>query len=354
MTSTLQAQRAKSLDEYFTNLEQDAQKLAHSLDALQNYMNEINKPDFFLTTEFDGLTPQWHYYFENNPKVTKFLYFTNVCPQKKKKAERTIRNITLTRNDHKQSNNGLYLDSRDLHNKERPNFIGHRYLSIIYKEVSKRNQESALNDFDFHIRKVQYLLNQYLFLKLNELYEDINLHDKNKYKLFMKKNHKNVYHYHEEDKYQSPLIQYYLDSLSAFSIMHYTYQFKIKYKSKSDLYNKQNDFIAILDEYENKGFCQKFTKNIHRDNKLIIYTSLKSTGKYRAKIIYDPQENEGEWITPMSTIEALNDLKEITMAINNSFKNFEKNIQYYYKLATDNIVEKYTELHHQNKFGNEF
>ena len=60
LTTISHAQRVKTIDDYFNDVEKSAKKLGYGLDGIKEYMNEIYKPDLFMQKTFTEEKPKWY------------------------------------------------------------------------------------------------------------------------------------------------------------------------------------------------------------------------------------------------------------------------------------------------------
>jgi len=327
LTSTLEAQRAKSLDEHFTDVEKSAKKVGYGLDSIKDFMDEVSKPDLFMPTTFFGLEPKWY-------KSQKGNFSTHY--QEYGKSERKIRHITLKKiNGNTKSiwssvrfkmgsgnNSILYLNLE-------------REKKILKKEISKNNIEEAMNMLFQNSKKINFLMEKYFYSKIRNLEKNVVFLDSAKPLPFDTAYFKTKYY---------PEIY--------ISISSYRIRFKIKSYSKHEHYSLKNDFRSILDEYVKLGLCRKI---IESDN--IRYESLKNTGKYKSSITYTKYIQDGIWSIGGASDNAENDIKNISNRTEQAFQKLKEITKNYYNVVVDEIIKKYkdTEPRYNNqKFGSEF
>jgi len=179
-TSTTEAQRAKSLDVYFLDVEKSAKKLSYSLDNLKNYMNEIDKPNSFISKTFFNRKPRWYFKFGGWGGGVEFELSTNF--KLNDKFKKRIDTLLLKSEETQMNHSSLILEHEYLNSLLKGTSAykqSRKKASLYLKEqgLTTANIQLALNSFEQSKNKVQFLIEKYEYAKLANLFSNIYLRD---------------------------------------------------------------------------------------------------------------------------------------------------------------------------------
>ena len=373
LTSTIEAQRAKSLDEHFTDVEKSAKNLGYQLDNVKNYMDEIHKSDPFLDKTFLGVKPRWYMSGRiYNKFTTEYPYKVKKTVFKKKIRNLFFKNIIYYDRWSGRKSTAISLHMHSLKFLIKDSSFYQKYTKDIREVLtnnmlSNSNIEKALNDLKKYEDEIRFLVKKNIYMKFKKLSDNAHLIDND----FMKeqrieKEPFNIYNYDDKIIENNPnvfrlklrpndyikllekQILQYGDGWLRIEIKFNIHKFSIISNSKSELYSQESDFFSMLDEYKKDGFC---TKTI--SDEYVLYKSLNSN-KYKGYIQYNKEKHEGFWATSIGN--SSDDLFKITDAVEDEYREFLKISKEYHALALKKIIKKYLNKSENNniRLGNEF
>jgi len=400
LSSTLKADRMKSLDSYYNDVKKSAEDLGYSLENVKRYMDEIDKPNSFPKKTLLGVKPRW--YTANRGYYT----FTTVYPYEIKNTvfKKNIRGVVLKDKQStymvSEATGHIALNMFDLGFLVKKTYSYNEYKRKLRNSLKERiypnsNINQVLLELEKYENKIRVLVENNIYMNIKKLSKNIhhtnrdfmkyartetktkqfNIYDKDD-KIIENNQHqfklKSLVQLFNDDflpKYGKELKLVYANNYNeALEQMIYkmhnsrlkikiiinNHGFNIVSHSKEELYDKESKFLSILDEYEKKGFCYK--SHPKRKTYKTIYQSINDKGYIQYTRTPSNRGHisaEGTWAT--SIWGTKDDLRKVTKAVENDYENFLKLTKKYLQLALEKIIKKHTDNSEGYKgFGNEF
>jgi len=303
LSSTLKADRMKSLDSYYNDVKKRSEKVGYSLENLKRYMDEIDKPNSFPKKTLLGVKPRWYtvnkgYYATG--ALDGYFTFTTVYPYEIKNTvfKKNIRGVVLkdTQSSHRGSKATapIELNMFDLGFLVKKTYSYNEYKRKLRNSLKERiypnsNINQVLLELEKYENKIRVLVENNIYMNIKKLSKNIhhtnrdfmkyartetktkqfNIYDKDD-KIIENNQHqfklKSLVQLFNDDllpKYGKELKLVYANNYNeALEQMIYkmrnnpleiritinTHEFNIVSHSKEELYDKESKFLSILDE----------------------------------------------------------------------------------------------------------